>query len=299
MDKPDAAELGKRAIKLGLLDSNQLDDARQEAGVKNPDPQALVRVLERKGILTPFQSNKLLKGETDGYFLGGYRLLYRISSGSFGRVFRAEDPSTGRVVAVKVLRKRWSEDPKAVDLFYREARLGISLQNPNIVEIITVNQDPGSKQHYIVMEFVEGGNLREFLQIRKKVAPAEALHLLEDATKGLVYAFARGITHRDMKLTNILISSQGTAKLVDFGLALVSGTLAGRGAGGSEDGDDQVDRTVDYAGLERASGTMPGDTPQRHLLPGLHPLRAADRPLAAGDDEGSTGADEPAALRQR
>jgi serine/threonine protein kinase len=261
MAKPDAAELGQRALRLGLLTQPQLEQGLEEARDKNADPHGLVRVLERKGYLTPFQSAKLLKGDGEGYFLGGYRLLYRISSGSFGRVFRADDPASGRVVAVKVLRRRWSEDPKTVESFYREARLGAGLRHGNIVEVLAVNQDPGSRQHYIVMEFVEGGNLREILKVRKKVPVAEALRLIEDATKGLVYAFARGVTHRDMKLTNILISSQGDAKLVDFGLAVVSGGLAGRATGGSDDADpEHVDRTVDYAGLERATATAPGDT---------------------------------------
>src|SRR4051812_38521625 len=104
MAKPDAADLGQRALKLGLITPAQLDEARAEAGARNSEPQLLVRILERKGHLTPFQSNKLLKGDNDGYFLGGYRILYRIASGSFGRVFRADDPASGRVVAVKVLR---------------------------------------------------------------------------------------------------------------------------------------------------------------------------------------------------
>src|SRR5262249_15356297 len=148
---------------------------------------------------------------------------YRIASGSFGRVYRADDPRTGRIVAVKVLRNRWSGEVKAIDQFYREARLGVTLRHANIVETLAVNQDPGSKQHFIVMEFVEGGNLREFLQIRKKVTAAEALRLVEDVTKGLAFAFSRGVTHRDMKLTNILIAATGEAKLVDFGLAQVAG----------------------------------------------------------------------------
>jgi serine/threonine protein kinase len=259
MSKPDATDLGQRALKLGLITEAQLDQAREEIGAKNSDAQALLRALERKGFLTPFQTGKLLKGDTDGYLLGGYRLLYRIASGSFGRVFRADDPATHRVVAVKVLRRRWSDDPKNVESFYREARLGAGLRHSNIVEVLAVNQDPASKQHFIVMEFVEGGNLREILKVRKKIPPAEALRLLEDATKGLAHAFSRGVTHRDMKLTNILISSQGDAKLVDFGLAQVS-SMVGRAGGGGSDDPEHVDRTVDYAGLERATGTAPGDT---------------------------------------
>ena len=262
MEKPNGAELGQQMLKLGLVTHSQLEDALEEVGSKNPDPQVLLRILERKGQLTPFQSGKLLKGEVDGYFLGGYRLLYRIASGSFGRVFRAVDPNTGRVVAVKVLRKRWAEDAKMVDQFYREARLGISLRQPNIVEVLAVNKDPSSKQHFIVMEFVEGGNLREILKVRKRVPVPEALRLVEDATRGLAYAFSKGVTHRDMKLTNVLISSQGEGKLVDFGLAQITGAApAHNNVGGMSDTDaDQVDRTVDYAGLEKATGVAPGDT---------------------------------------
>ncbi|MCI0347525.1 MAG: aminoglycoside phosphotransferase family protein, partial [Chloroflexi bacterium] len=70
-----------------------------------------------KGYLTPWQSQKLLKGDTDGFFLGGCRLLYKIASGSFGRVFRAEECSSGRVVAIKVLRRRWSDNPHNIELF--------------------------------------------------------------------------------------------------------------------------------------------------------------------------------------
>ena len=135
------------------------------------------------------QTSKLIKGDTEGYFLGGYRLLYKISSGSFGRVFRADDPRTGRVVALKVLRNRWSEDQQKIDLFLREGKVGLSLKHPNIVEVLAINQDPTTKQYYLAMEFVEGGNLREILQIRKTMEPPEALRILEDATAGLGYAF--------------------------------------------------------------------------------------------------------------
>src|SRR5262249_60712092 len=110
-------------------------------------------------------------------------------------------------------------------------------------------------QYYIVMEFVEGGNLRDFLAIRKKLSPAEALKLIEDAASGIGHAYSRGVTHRDMKLTNVLISTQGTAKLVDFGLA---GIFSRKGLE-LEHSSDKVDRTVDYAGLEKRTGVKAGD----------------------------------------
>src|SRR5205807_9173128 len=133
-------------------------DGWNEIGIRGGEPEPLLRALERKGHLTPLQSGKLLKQEKDGYFLGGFRLLYKISSGSFGRVYRADDPRSGRIVAVKVLRRKWSDDKHNIDQFEREGRVGMTLRHPNIVEIIAVNRDVASRQYFIVMEFVEGGN---------------------------------------------------------------------------------------------------------------------------------------------
>lgn len=252
MDTPDASALLQFAIKVGLLTPEQVQEAWDELGERPRDPEPVLRVLERKGQLTPWQSHKLLKSDPDGYFLGGYRVLYKVASGSFGRVFRAEDRATGRVVAIKVLRRRWSEDKLRIELFDREGRLGQRLHHPNIVEILDVRQDPATGQYYIAMDFVEGGNLREILAIRKKLEPAEALRILEDAANGLAYAYSQGMTHRDMKLTNILISSQGTAKLVDFGLAKIY-------SGAVTKDEGKVERTVDYAGLEKATGVGSND----------------------------------------
>lgn len=254
MARPDAAALAKLAVNLRLATAAQIEECNEDDGRLPADPHAFLRALERKGYLTPFQSQKLLKGEQDGYFLGNYRLLYRIASGSFGRVFRADDPRTRTVVAIKVLRRRWTSDPTKVELFEREAKLGMALRHPNIVSILSTAKDPASKQYFIVMEFVEGGNLRDFLGIRKKLTAVESLRILEDATSGLAHAFSRGVTHRDMKPTNILISAQGAAKLVDFGLAGIT-----HAAVAENEGDEQVDRSVDYAGLEKASNVKPGD----------------------------------------
>ena len=224
------------------------------------------------------QGNKLRKGDTDGYFLGGYRLLYKIASGSFGRVYRGDDPRTGQVVAIKVLRNKWTMDKQKVDLFMREGKLGMTIRHPNIVSVLAVNQDSKTGQYFIVMEFVEGGNLRDLLQIRKKLGLRRGA-----AVHGGVRRRAwrtrtpRGLTHRDIKPTNILIAAaNGQAKLVDFGLAEISAGLGGlppaagatgRGRGGGPDGR-----------LRRAGeGDQPeaGRRAQRHLLPRLRPLRDA------------------------
>jgi CheY-like chemotaxis protein len=252
MTNVDAATAAQQLLKLGLVNENQIQEGWIELGQKGGELTPFLQTLERKGFLTPWQTQKFRKGDFDGYFLGGYRILYKIASGSFGRVFRADDPHTGRVVAIKVLRRRWSEDKHNIELFEREGKVGLGLHHPNLVEILAVSHDAGTNQYFIVMEFVEGGNLRDFLGIRKKLEPVEALRLMEETTAGLAYAYSRGVTHRDMKLTNILISSQGAAKVVDFGLAGIYRAM-------QPDSDSQVDRTVDYAGLEKATGVPPGD----------------------------------------
>src|SRR4051812_2126379 len=103
MEILDTTLFGQAAVKIGLISEAQLrevlEEAREESGKQVPDLPILRRVLERKSYLTSFQCEKLMRGDTDGYILGGYRLLYKIASGSFGRVYRADDPRTGNVVA--------------------------------------------------------------------------------------------------------------------------------------------------------------------------------------------------------
>lgn len=261
MEINDAMTFGLMAVKVGLITQQQLKDAlehiRTETGHQEVDLIHLRVYLERNGLITSLQSSKLMKADEDGYFLGGFRIQYKISSGSFGRVYRAYDPRGQRDVAVKVLRRRWSEDQQKIDLFIREGKVGLTLKHQNIVEVMAINQDPATKQYYIGMEFVEGGNLREFMQSRARstgepgLGVEESLKLIDDCAQGLAHAYSKNLTHRDIKLTNILISSMKEAKLVDFGLAQMFAAI------GRE--EDQVDRTVDYAGLERATGVKYGD----------------------------------------
>jgi serine/threonine protein kinase len=253
MTAADANSVAQLARQLHLVSDEQVRECWEELEAGTNTPEGLLKLLERKGYVTPWQSHKLLRGDADGYSLGGYRVLYKIASGSFGRVFRAKDAQTGADVAVKVLRKRWSEDSHKVELFEREGRVGMSMHHPNIVRILAVNQDKTTGQYYIVMEFVEGGNLRDFLSIRKRLDAKEALVLLEECSAALAYAYTRGLTHRDLKPTNVLIASLGVAKLVDFGLAEIATPEQG------EDHEVAVDRTVDYAGLEKATAVKHGD----------------------------------------
>jgi eukaryotic-like serine/threonine-protein kinase len=257
----DASGIGQLAIKLGLVNEDQVRECLIELDDPKLPAEDMIRALERKRYLSSFQGNKLRKGDLEGYFLGGYRLLYKIASGSFGRVYRGDDPRTGQVVAIKVLRNKWTMDKQKIDLFEREGKLGMTIRHPNIVSVLAVSQDSKTGQYFIVMEFVEGGNLRDLLQIRKKLDFDEALRYMEECAQGLAYSHMRGLTHRDIKPTNILIAAaNGQAKLVDYGLAEISaGSAVYLQRQNDQDEDVAVDRTVDYAGLEKATGQKPGD----------------------------------------
>ena len=141
-------------------------------------------------MLTNYQVERLLKGERTGYFFGHYRVLYLVGAGTFARVYCAVHQETGQVVAVKVLRKRFSENAVQAARFVREGQVGCSLRHPNIVPIYEVVSE--GKIHFIVMEFIEGWNLREFVRIRKKLSAAEATRMMIGITDGLRYAFEHG-----------------------------------------------------------------------------------------------------------
>jgi serine/threonine-protein kinase len=200
--------------------------------------------------MTNYQVERLVKGDRSGFFFGNYRVLYLVGSGSFARVYRAVHRETGKIVALKVLRTRFSENRAQSGLFVREGRLGCTLRHPNIVPIYEVVSE--GKNHFMVMEFIEGRNLREFVRIRKKLDPMEATRITIAIADGLRYAFEKGLTHRDLKMSNVLVSSRGEAKLVDFGLASMEDTMS--------DEDLPNTRTVDYAALERATGVRKDDT---------------------------------------
>lgn len=247
-----AEQIAQRAFDLDLLSERQLQEIWGEFGRRNVPAEEFVQFVLRRELLTNFQLDRLLKGERAGYFYGDYKVLYMVASGSFARVYRAAHKETGVVRALKVLRKRYSDDPAQTEHFVREGQVGLSLRHSNIVPIYEVYSK--GLTHFLVMEFVEGRNLREFLKIRGKLEAAEATRLMIDITSGMRYASEHGVFHRDIKLTNILISSKGQAKLVDFGLAGTDANVADESLGETINA-----RTIDYAGLERSTGVRKDD----------------------------------------
>ena len=247
MNEIDAQTLLEQATLIGLITRAQAAQAREDAS--DGSFEAVSRELIRKGLLTAWQLEKLKKGDADGFFYGGCKVLFHIAEGTFARVYRGRKIHGNQSVAVKVLRQRFVADAGAIARFNQEAESGLRLVHPNIVQIYEYGE--ADKRYFMVMEFVEGSNLRDFLKIRGRLTPTEGLPLMLGLANGLKHSLEQGVTHRDLKATNILIASNGTAKLVDFGLATLDDEKKAAAAHGQ--------RTVDYSALERTCGSPKGD----------------------------------------
>lgn len=279
MSDVTAEQLSQRILDANLVEPRQLDLIRSEMGTHDVELADFIRQLERKELLTNFQIDRLLKGEKGGYFYGDYKVLYLTGTGTFARVYRAVNMKTGKVVAVKVLRKRFRQNKEESLQFLREGEIGSKLRHQNIVPIYEVSRDPNAP--YLVMEFVEGRNLREFIKVRRKFTPMETVNMGLDILNGLAYAAEKGLAHRDLKMSNVLVTAKGLSKLVDFGLASLA-------EGFKDSGIDDVRaaRAIDYAGLERVSGVRKDDPRSDLFFVGciLYHLVSGHTPLAETRD---------------
>jgi serine/threonine-protein kinase len=274
MSEWNAEKFAQRIFDVGLLDSIQIEAVWSELGSRDVSLDDLTSFMLGRQLITNLQVDRILKGERIFFFYGKYKVLYLIGTGSFARVYRAVNTKTGDVVAVKVLRNRWLGDLERRDHFLREANLVMPIRHPNIVPVFEVNTE--RDRPYMVMEFVEGTDLRDFLKQRKKFNVEESLKLIADVTAGLEHAASKSLTHRDLKLSNVLVTSSARAMLVDFGLAAIA-----EAAKDDKSSTKGSQRSVDYVGLERISGVRKEDSRSDvyfagcmlyHLLTGKAPL---------------------------
>ncbi len=149
-----------------------------------------------------------------------YKVLKLIGSGGMANVYLAHDMILDRDVAVKMLRVDYSNDPDFLRRFQREAYSVTTLSHPNIVSSYDVGEEDGLQ--YIVMEYVEGETLKEYIQSHTPIRPKEVLRIMEQLTSAIAHAHHFQIVHRDVKPQNVLINKDGNVKVTDFGIATAS-----------------------------------------------------------------------------
>ena len=166
--------------------------------------------------MTPVQADDPLVGRL---LDGRYRLTGLLARGGMATVYRALDERLERPVAVKVMHRGLADDPDFVARFTREARSAARLSAPEVVAVYDQGRDEQTGAAYLVMEHVEGRDLRALLRDRGVLSPARALSLLEPVLRALAAAHRAGIVHRDVKPENVLLGDDGRVKVADFGLA--------------------------------------------------------------------------------
>ena len=153
--------------------------------------------------------------------IGPYDVVEVIGRGGMGTVYRCNDPRIGRAVAIKVLTAA-ADDPDLLTRFHREAQYTGNLHHPNIVTIYELGQQESVP--YLVMEYLEGVSLEATIAAGREMPIAEKLAIILQVCGGLAYAHQRDIVHRDIKPANVVVLADGTAKIVDFGIALLGGS---------------------------------------------------------------------------
>jgi serine/threonine protein kinase len=215
-----ASTFQRCAVASGLVTQDDLMRAEAALRAVIPsgypvDDEQLSIQLIAMGRLNTWQAAQLRAGRTT-FTLGPYRIVDSLGKGRTGDVYMAEHQVMGRIVAIKVLPRR-NSSPEAVSRFTAEIRTQALLDHKNLVRAF----DAGHHRnvHFLVMEYVPGTNLRRLVKRQGRLPMDQAGSLISQAAEGLAYAHRRGLTHRDVKPSNLLVTPEGQAKLSDLGLA--------------------------------------------------------------------------------
>lgn len=236
-----------RLVESGKLQA-QLDVIRaHHDGVLPEDPVVVCKELEDAGVITRWQSEKILQGKYKGFFLGSHKLLGHLGSGGMSSVYLAEHILMKHQRAIKVLPKSKLGKNSYLERFQREAKAIASLNHPNIVRAYDINNEKDT--HYLVMEYVEGADMQNLVRKHGPLPYAVAADYIAQAARGLHHAHEVGLIHRDVKPANLLVNKDGVVKVLDLGLALFSEDTD---ASLTMEYNDKVLGTADYLPPEQA-----------------------------------------------
>ena len=204
----------------------------------------------------PWEAGALTAEEKEKHqVIGEYMLLEELGGGGMGRVFKAVHGRMNRTVAVKLLPESLVRSPESVERFHREIQALARLSHPNVVAVHDAGTADGT--HFYVMDLVDGDDLARLVREHGSMPVEQALDCILQAARGLEYAHAQGIVHRDVKPSNLILDHDGTAKILDLGIARFQPQP-------SEAADDLTKTgcilgTIDYMAPEQAMNTRRAD----------------------------------------
>jgi serine/threonine protein kinase len=212
--------LGKMVVSRGLATDEEIEAAMGIARGSGNAPRALADVLVEHHIVTKRQLARLrmnLEGDRAALRIPGYQIMRKLGAGAMATVYLAKQLSLDRLVAIKILPRKFLSDPIFVERFYKEGRAAAKLSDPNIVGAFDVGQV--GEHHYFVMEYVDGETVFDKLHRDKRIDERTALEITRQVASALKHAHAQGFIHRDVKPKNLMIAKGGSVKLADLGLA--------------------------------------------------------------------------------
>lgn len=207
-------------MERGLAPQAEVDAAFAAMRTGTDQQRAFVDVLVEAQIITRRQLSRLrteAEGDRTVLRIPGYQIMRKLGAGAMASVYLAKQTSLDRLVAIKILPRRYSSDTAFIERFYKEGRAAAKLSDPNIVGAFDVGQV--GDQHYFVMEYVEGETVYDRITRFKKLKDRDALVITRQVASALKHAHARGFIHRDIKPKNIMITKSNVVKLADLGLA--------------------------------------------------------------------------------
>jgi serine/threonine protein kinase len=216
--------LGRIVVEQGLstLEEVQQCVERQRASVveEGTNPPSLGDLMVEGGVVTRSQLERIkpLAEEVGrGQQISGYRIIKKLGAGAMATVYMAEQLSLDRIVAIKVLPRKYNNNQQYIERFHAEGKAAAKLNHPNIVQAFDVGK--AGEYHYFVMEYVEGRTVGDDLSSLGRYEEKDALQITIQVARALDHAHKAGFIHRDVKPKNIMINSEGVAKLADMGLA--------------------------------------------------------------------------------
>jgi serine/threonine-protein kinase len=212
--------LGRLIVDNGLATNDEVQQClvQAKALAEERNQRSLADLLVDNAYVTQRQIARLkqqVEAERSGQKIPGYKILGKLGAGA--TVFKGKQLSLDRMVAIKVLPRKFTNNPQFIERFYAEGRAAAQLNHPNIVQAYDVGK--AGEFHYFVMEYVDGATVYDEIVKNRRYQEPDALDIAIQITEALQHAHERGLVHRDVKPKNIMITKSGVAKLADMGLA--------------------------------------------------------------------------------
>jgi len=220
-------EVGRVVVDSGLATRTEIEFCReQQKQSSDPNQRSLADLLVEHSFITINQAKRIRTQleERRNQQIPGYTIMGLLGKGAMAKVYKARQNSLDRIVAIKILPRRMSDNAEFVERFYKEGRAAAKLSHNNVVQAIDVGSTPDGL-NFFVMEYVEGKTLYDIMQPppvgegKTTFSEAEALDIAIQIADALEHAHKRGLIHRDVKPKNIILTPQGVGKLTDLGLA--------------------------------------------------------------------------------